>query len=100
LERGGDGPGQRGRAVDGDGDGGRQRAVLSVGEPGGAISVAINHSKKTIMKQNKPASPVGTSKQQSGGKKPYGKPALKRLGVLQSVAGSGINFGNSRGKKV
>jgi hypothetical protein len=52
------------------------------------------------MKQNKPASPVGTSKQQSGGKKPYGKPALKRLGVLQSVAGSGINFGNSRGKKV
>jgi hypothetical protein len=60
----------------------------------------MNHSKKTIMKQNKPASPVGTSKQQSGGKKPYGKPALKRLGMLQSVAGSGINFGNSRGKKV
>jgi hypothetical protein len=101
LECGGDGPGQRGRAVDGDGDGGRQRAVLSVGEPGGAISVAINHSNKTIMKENKPASPVvGTSKQQSGGKKPYRKPGLKRLGMLQSVAGSGINFGNSRGKKV
>jgi hypothetical protein len=51
------------------------------------------------MKQNKQAPQVlTTSKQQSGEKKPYRKPALKRLGVLKSVAGSGIHFGVAHNK--
>ena len=53
------------------------------------------------MKQNKQAPQVeGSNKQQNGEKKPYRKPALKRLGMLKSVAGSGIHFGVAHSNKV
>ncbi|MGD1085072.1 MAG: hypothetical protein ABSA47_10035 [Verrucomicrobiota bacterium] len=53
------------------------------------------------MKQSKPAPEAeGSNKRQSGEKQHYRKPALKRLGMLKSVVGSGIHFGVAHSNKL
>jgi hypothetical protein len=53
------------------------------------------------MKQNKQAAQdVRAGQPRSGTKKAYRKPALKRLGTLKSVAGSGIHFGVAHNRPV
>jgi hypothetical protein len=64
------------------------------------MSEVKNQPRETIMKQNKQAPEAAREgRQPSGEKKPYRKPALRRLGKLKSVAGSGVDFGNVHGKK-
>ncbi|MGD1086812.1 MAG: hypothetical protein ABSA47_18910, partial [Verrucomicrobiota bacterium] len=53
-----------------------------------------NQTQHRVMKQNQQASQVLRRQiKEDVKKKAYRKPALKRLGMLKSVAGSGIHFG-------